>query len=65
MKNVRFIRVYDGAEACADCSKCPVIDLLPKTNEVVIHDPFAPERGSFKMSLKEFEAMKNWMQTKN
>ncbi|MEK7636226.1 MAG: hypothetical protein AAB362_00870 [Patescibacteria group bacterium] len=58
-----FIRIYDGALACADCSKCPVIDILLETNEFVIHDPSAPERGAFKMGAGEFEALKHWFKT--
>jgi hypothetical protein len=47
-------RIYNGADFCEHCDACPVVDHDPKTHTVVLHDPKKPERGSFTMTVKEY-----------
>lgn len=54
---MKTIRVYDGAEACDKCEKCPVVDFLPSEGAVVLHDPHKPASGSFKMSVEEYNTL--------
>jgi hypothetical protein len=57
MSETEAIRVYDGAESCEHCKKCPVVDHLPESGQVVIHDPHKPENGKFTMSVEEYNAL--------
>jgi hypothetical protein len=54
---MKTVRVYDGAEMCDKCNKCPVVDHLPEQNQVVIHDPHKPESGKFTMTVDEYNAL--------
>lgn len=49
-------RIYDGSMQCG-IGACPVADYDQEAEKVIIHDPGAPEKGTFKMSKGEWNAL--------
>jgi len=50
-------RIYDASMKCSDCDKCPVADLDEATGIVTLHDPSVPEKGTFLLTVAEYNAL--------
>lgn len=51
------MRIYDGANFCESCSACPVVEYAHESGVVRMSDPAKPERGSFTMTVGEYNAL--------
>lgn len=51
-----MLRIYDGSTQCA-IGACPVADYDQEAEKVIVHDPGAPEKGTFNMSKGEWNAL--------
>ena len=56
MKKI-FTRIYDGAAFCSECQNCPVVDHNRTDGSVALSDPTKPERGSFMMTVEEYNTL--------